>query len=395
MCVHSSCQHYTTKLLYSGGRLGYNKGAKNDPNHDPKTTGIAQELAMEPINSFGYWLRRRRKALDLTQDALARQAGCAIGTIKKIETDERRPSRQLSERLADCLALPAAERAVFLKAARAELATDQLAIAAPPIETTAAAARFPSGTVTFLFTDIEGSTALWQRHAKAMPAALARQEAMLRQAIETRGGVVFKTVGEAVCAAFAAAPQALAAALDAQRALNAESWDAFVHADSPQSKTQNLKSKIELRVRMALHTGTAELRAGDYAGFALSRVARILAAGHGGQVLLSQAAHELVRNHLPPEAALRDLGTCRLKDLNLPERIFQLIAPGLPSEFPSLRTVDTRLANLPAQPTVLIGREREIAEVTALLRHDDVRLLTLTGPGGTGKTRLALQAAAE
>src|SRR5260221_6294864 len=109
---------------------------------------------MEPINSFGYWLRRRRKALDLTQDALARKAGCALGTLKKIETDERRPSRQLAERLADCLAVPAAERAAFVQAARAELATDQLAITAPLIEETAAA-RLPSGTVTFLFTDIE------------------------------------------------------------------------------------------------------------------------------------------------------------------------------------------------------------------------------------------------
>ena len=116
---------------------------------------------MEPITSFGYWLRRRRKALDLTQDALARQAGCALGTLKKIETDERRPSRQLAERLADCLAIPAAERAAFLKAARAELATDQLAIAAPPIEQRRADTALPSGTVTFLFTDIEGSTALW------------------------------------------------------------------------------------------------------------------------------------------------------------------------------------------------------------------------------------------
>jgi transcriptional regulator with XRE-family HTH domain len=115
---------------------------------------------MEPITSFGYWLRRRRKALDLTQDALARQAGCALGTLKKIETDERRPARQLAERLADCLALPAAERAAFVQAARAELATDQLAIAAPLSETPAAAARLPGGTVTFLFTDIEGSTQL-------------------------------------------------------------------------------------------------------------------------------------------------------------------------------------------------------------------------------------------
>jgi len=332
---------------------------------------------MEPITSFGYWLRRRRKALDLTQDALARQAGCALGTLKKIETDERRPSRQLAERLADCLALPAAERAAFVHAARAELATDQLAIATPAIDAPAAVARLPSGTVTFLFTDIEGSTALWERHAKAMPEALARHEAMLRQAIETRGGVVFKTVGDAVCAAFASAPQALAAAQDAQLALQAEEWGAIG----------------SLRVRIALHTGTAELRAGDYAGLALSRVARLLAAGHGGQVLLSLSAQELVRNHLPPDAQLRDLGAHRLKDVNVPERIFQLAAPGVPSEFPPLRTVDTRLANLPAQPTALIGREREIAEVTALLCRDDVRLLTLTGPGGTGKTRLAMAAA--
>ena len=109
---------------------------------------------------------------------------------------------------------------------------------------------------------------------------------------------------------------------------------------------------------MALHAGTAELRAGDYAGFALSRVARILAAGHGGQVLLSHSAHELVRNHLPPAAELRDLGLRPLKDLKLPKRIFQLVAPALPSEFPPLRTIDIRLCNLPSQPTALIGRAR-------------------------------------
>jgi class 3 adenylate cyclase len=202
---------------------------------------------MEPINSFGYWLRRRRKALDLTQDALARQAGCALGTLKKIETDERRPSRQLAERLADCLALPAAERAAFLKAARAELATDQLAMAAPAIDAPAAVARLPSGTVTFLFTDIEGSTALWERHPKGMPDALARHEAILRQAIAARGGVVFKTVGDAVCAAFASAPQALAAALDAQRTLQTEPWHQLANPETTQSPIPNPKSPCAWR----------------------------------------------------------------------------------------------------------------------------------------------------
>jgi class 3 adenylate cyclase len=339
---------------------------------------------MKPISSFGYWLRRRRKALDLTQDELARQVGCAIGTLKKIETDERRPSKQLAERLADCLQVADTERTAFLKGARAELAVDQLAVAAPPLIAPVSAmpwptAPLPSGTATFLFTDIEGSTLLWQRHPQEMRAALARHEAILRQAIESRGGVVFKTVGDAVCAAFSSAPQALAAALDAQHALHSEEWGTI----------------DPLRVRIALHTGTAEVQASDYSGFALSRVARILDAGHGGQVLLSQSTQELVRNHLPAGTDLRDLRAHRLKDLARPERIFQLIAPGLPADFPTLHTLEAHLTNLPAQPTVLIGRMTEVRTVGDLLRRADMRLLTLTGPGGVGKTRLALQAAAE
>src|SRR6266511_2659893 len=173
MRVHSSCRYYTTKPLYSGGRLGYNKGAKNDPNNDPNLGASDGSVRMEPISSFGFWLRRRRKALDLTQDELARQVGCAIGTIKKIETDERRPSKQLAERLADCLEIPATERADFLKAARTELAVDRLDVAAVPERPEAARSPMPlpAGTVTFLFTDIEGSTQLWQRHPQAMGAA--------------------------------------------------------------------------------------------------------------------------------------------------------------------------------------------------------------------------------
>jgi class 3 adenylate cyclase len=279
---------------------------------------------MEPINSFGYWLRRRRKALDLTQHELARQLGCALGTLKKIETDERRPSKQLAERLADCLEIAATERATFLKAARAELAVDHLNVASTPDRPKEAPqpTPLPSGTITFLFTDIEGSTKLWEHHRLAMRDALARHEAILRQAIEACSGVVFKTIGDAVCAAFARAPQALAAALDAQCALKVEDW-VTIEA---------------LRVRMALHTDTAEAQASDYAGYALSRVARILDAGHGSQILLSLATAELVREHLPLESELRDLGTHWLKDLTRPEQIFQLVAPDLPADFPPLRT---------------------------------------------------------
>src|SRR4051812_26612512 len=200
---------------------------------------------MERTASFGYWLRRRRKALDLTQEDLARQVGCALGTIKKLEGDDRRPSRQFAERLADLLAIPPDERPAFLKAARAELATDELAVAAQPIEPPVAAeppaGSSPAGTVTFLFTDIEGSSQLWAEHPEAMQAALARHDALLRAAIEAHGGSVFKTVGDAFHAAFATAVDALLAALDAQRALAAEAWG----ATGP------------LRVRMALHSGAA------------------------------------------------------------------------------------------------------------------------------------------
>jgi class 3 adenylate cyclase len=177
---------------------------------------------MDQNASFGYWIKRRRRALDLTQDELAQRVGCATGTIKKIESDERRPSRQMAERLADLLQLAPEERAPFLKAARAELTVDQLDIAIQPIESPATDAAsltaMPSGTVTFLFTDIENSTKLWLEHPDTMGAAIARHDAILRQAIEAYGGHTFKTVGDAFCAAFATANDGLAAALASQRA---------------------------------------------------------------------------------------------------------------------------------------------------------------------------------
>jgi predicted ATPase/class 3 adenylate cyclase len=239
----------------------------------------------------------------------------------------------------------------------------------------------PTGTVTFLFTDIEGSTKLWEQNAQAMQIALARHDEVLRSAIEERGGYIFKTVGDAFCAAFSTAIAPIEASLFAQRVLlSQEGWS---------------EETGPLRVRMALHVGGAEERDGDYFGPPLNRVARLLSAAHGGQVLLSAAAQEMVRDQLPVGTSLRDLGEHRLTDLFRPERVFQFSAPDLPVEFPPLRTLDVYRNNLPLQPTPLVGREKEVAQVCDLLRRAETRLLTLTGPGGTGKTRLALQAAAD
>jgi predicted ATPase/class 3 adenylate cyclase/Tfp pilus assembly protein PilF len=240
-------------------------------------------------------------------------------------------------------------------------------------------AELPSGTVTFLCTDIEGSTALWERDPLAMRRAVERHLGLLDTAVTEHGGVHFKTVGDAIQAAFATMAAALAAAVAAQRALTAEPW--------PETGP--------LRVRMAIHVGEATPRDGDYLAPALTRLARLLSAGHGGQILLSAAAEALARDTLPPDVSLLDLGPHRLRDLLEPERIFQLVHPALPAAFPPLKSLDARPNNLPNQPNPFIGREGELAEIVAQLRESRARLLTLTGPGGTGKTRLALQAAAE
>lgn len=231
--------------------------------------------------------------------------------------------------------------------------------------------NLPTQTITFLFTDIEGSTRLWERNPQAMRTALARHDTLLQHAVQSNNGKVFKTVGDGFCAAFATPVDAVAAARDAQRALFSEPWP----------------DAIALRVRMALHTGEAEQRDADYFGPPLNRVARLLAIGHGGQILLSQAVCEL----LPAESTLLDRGSHRLKDLQQPEHVFQLQLPGLPADFPPLRSLHN--TNLPIQATSFIGRQQEMREVNALLAT--TRLLTLTGAGGVGKTRLALQVAAE
>ncbi|MDQ2762777.1 MAG: adenylate/guanylate cyclase domain-containing protein, partial [Pseudomonadota bacterium] len=239
--------------------------------------------------------------------------------------------------------------------------------------------NLPNGTVTFLFTDIQGSTRLWERHPDAMRTALARHDALLRGSIEAHGGHVFKTVGDAFHAAFARPGEALGAALQAQTALHAELWP--------------LPEGDSLRVRLALHTGESEERDGDYFGAALSRTARLLSAAHGGQTLLSETLASLLPAVPAGGVSLRSLGRHRLKDLSQPQEIFQLTHPALPHEFPPLRSLESFIHNLPAQLSSFIGREEEVREARRML--GETRLLTLTGTGGAGKTRLALQAAAE
>jgi predicted ATPase/class 3 adenylate cyclase len=236
-----------------------------------------------------------------------------------------------------------------------------------------------SGTVIFLFTDIEGSTRLWERFPQAMEAALERHDQILRAAVAASNGQVVKTTGDGMMVVFSSAAAAVRACLAAQRDLAAEPWG----ATGP------------LRVRMGVHAGEPASRSSDYFGPVVNRAARIMAAGHGGQVLLSAAAAELVADRLAAGAGLRDLGLHRLKDLGRPERLFQLVHPDLGDGFPPLATLDRRPNNLPTQTSTFVGRDAELAQIGSRLADRAVRLLTLTGPGGTGKTRLALRAAAD
>lgn len=238
-------------------------------------------------------------------------------------------------------------------------------------------AEFPTGTVTYLFTDIEGSTRLWEVDAEGMRVAVLRHDMIVRGAVEARGGHIFKALGDAFCVAFSTAADALLAAVAAQQALAAEPW----------------RRPAAIRARMALHTGVAELRDGDYFGRPLNRVARLMSVGHGDQILVSSATAALLQDHLPPGVELRSLGARRLKDLERPEQVFQVRAEGLRGDFPELRSVETVPNNLPVQLTSFVGRTRELAELRLLVAAG--RLVTLTGSGGAGKTRLSVHLAAD
>ena len=240
----------------------------------------------------------------------------------------------------------------------------------------------PVGTVTFLFTDLEGSTRTWEQQGPAMSKALARHDAIVRLACSGNNGYVFKTLGDAFCVAFGAAHDALAAAIDLQLGLLAEDWQAMGMA-------------TPLSLRLALHTGPVETRDGDYFGPTLNRTSRLLATAHGGQSLLSEVTAMMVREHLLGNMTLKGLGEHRLKDLQRPESVYQLVCPPLPTDFPPLRSLEGRPHNLPLQLTGFVGREQALSGTVARLREPVTRLLTLLGPGGTGKTRMALQVGAE
>ena len=235
----------------------------------------------------------------------------------------------------------------------------------------------PTGTVSFLFTDIVGSTRLWEKFPADMGAALARHDALIRSAVEAHAGMVFKTVGDSVCAAFRSPRESLEAAIDAQRALTAEDW----------------KGIGSLTVRMGIHSGSAEFRDGDYFGGTLNRVSRVEGAAHGGQILLSRIAVELLEDERLDAISFKSLGNHRLRNLDRPEHLYQALAPGLADSFPPPRSMEALPNNLPVQTTSFVGREKELEDVKQTLKN--TRLLTLMGTGGTGKTRLALETGAQ
>ncbi len=239
--------------------------------------------------------------------------------------------------------------------------------------------RETTSTLAFWFSDLQSSTQMWERHPEAMGRALERHDSILRNAIEGTGGLVVKTTGDGFMAVFEDAAAAATAGIRAQQRMGEAEWE----------------ETGPLRVRIGMHTGEAHRRVDDYFGPVVNRTARIMAAGHGGQILLSDSIVAAIGSALPRTSSLRDLGEHRLKDLAAPQRLYQLVAPGLHDTFPALTTLDLRPNNLPTQASVFLGREMELGELRELIETAGTRLVTLTGPGGTGKTRLALQAAAD
>jgi predicted ATPase/class 3 adenylate cyclase len=233
--------------------------------------------------------------------------------------------------------------------------------------------------LTFLYTDIEGSTRLWEQYPNSIEKNIKQHDRILRNAVEKNGGSIFRTVGDGICAVFENASKAVAAALQIQVDISGHSWDEVDF----------------LKVRIAINTGEAEKQGSDYTGGSLNRIGRILGVTHGGQILISQPTRLFVRDTLPEGVSLKDLGEVHLRDLSSPENIYQLVHPDLPQDFPPIDALNLNKNNLPTQISPLIGREADLSEIVNRMVSEKVRMLTLTGPGGTGKTRLGLQAAAD
>lgn len=284
--------------------------------------------------------------------------------------------------------------------------------------------QLPTGTVTFLFTDIEGSTQLWEKYPHSMRDALSRHDELLRQVIEANGGRVVKNLGDGIYAVFRRAGDAVVAAVEAQNQLqikgdglrkqNGGREAVAISGGTAHHEPKNANGGLAaerlsadfgtrpaelatplIRVRMGIHTGEAELREGDYHGSAVNRAERLMSAGHGGQILLSSTTASVCEGVLPPGTELRDLGEHRLRGLTRPERIYQLVVSDQPSNFPPLRSLGEYVVSLPTPATRFVGRGAEVRQIVDLLNDAAIRLLSLVGPGGTGKTRLAIEAAGE
>ena len=345
---------------------------------------------------FGALLKRYRVAAGLSQEALAERARLSVGAVSAYERGLRQaPFRDTVALLVEALGLAASEAAALeatvprRRGVATGLHADDVPSAEGAVEPIArdqhdapapAAALLPdlpTGTLTFLLTDIVDSTAYWDRHPAAMQAAIVRHDALIDEVLARHGGRQIKERGEgdSIFAVFTSPTSALAAVRALQQALLAEPWP----------------RETQLRVRMGLHSGEADLRGIGYYGATISRTARIRSLAHGGQILLSQSTYDLVRDTLPEGVRLRSLGAHGLKGLQRPEEVYQVLHPGLPADFPPLPSPQAPPTNLPVQVTSFVGREQEQATVLALLGHS--HLVTLTGAGGAGKTRLLLQVA--